>query len=101
MLGLKFQCWRLFGGPGRFLDASWASYGCSWALLEHFGTISARFGEDFAVILAGFGHPKWPHGLVNFLKVGYLPMDIYGTCPPIMGKGKEGVNPSPELKIGG
>ena len=64
MLELKFQCWRLFGGPGRFLDASWASHGCSWALLEHFGTISARFGEDFAVILAGLGTQNGFMGLL-------------------------------------
>ena len=55
MLELKVQCWRLFGGLGRFLDASWASHGCSWAFLEDFGTILARFGTDFADILDGLG----------------------------------------------
>ena len=55
MLELKVQCWRLFGGLGRFLDASWASHGCSWAFLEDFGTILARFGKDFADILGGLG----------------------------------------------
>ena len=55
MLGLKFQCWRLVGGLGRFLDASWASHGCSRAFLEDFGTILARFGKDFADILGGLG----------------------------------------------
>ena len=54
-MGLKFQCWRLFGGLGRLLDATWASHGCSWALLEHFGPILARFEEDFVVILGGLG----------------------------------------------
>ena len=55
MLELKFQCWCLFGGLGRFLDASWASHGCSRAFLEDFGTILARFGKDFADILDGLG----------------------------------------------
>ena len=94
MLAPVWWSWALLGC---LLGVSWVLVGASGALWNDFGSIWG----GFCCHLGRFGHPKWPHGLVNFLKVGYLPMDIYGTCLPIMGKGKEGVNPSPELKIGG